>query len=424
LGKFIHAADIHLDSPLRGLERYAGAPEHIRNATRQAFDNLIELAIEEEVDFVLIAGDVYDGDWRDYNTGLYFATRMNHLREAGIKVFIVRGNHDAANHMTRALSLPDNVHVFSHEKPETVLLSELGVAIHGQSFAARAVTDNIARAYPDPERGFLNIGLLHTALEGREGHEPYAPCSVMELTFKGYDYWALGHVHRREMVNEGSPWIVYPGNLQARHINEEGAKGCTLVTYENGKITGLEERHLDVLRWSRCIVDCTNAHTPEDILELIRELIPQEIDGADGRPVVFRFELTGASKAHPQLVADEQKWLNEIRLAVLDAAGGSGWLEKVKFRTSMPTEAESLVPEHLPRGFLIRYFAELEADAELMQQLQDEFRELKSRLPGDLFADHAELDLDNPPALQEILTEAKYLAESKLAGQEVSAGED
>ena len=424
MGKFIHAADIHLDSPLRGLERYEGAPEHIRNATRQAFDNLIGLAIDEAVDFILIAGDLYDDDWRDYNTGLYFATRMNHLREAGIQVFIVRGNHDAANHMTRALSLPDNVHVFSHEEPETLILEDLGVAIHGQSFATKAVTDNIARAYPEPQRGFLNIGLLHTALEGREGHEPYAPCSVMELIFKGYDYWALGHVHRREVINEGSPWIVYPGNLQARHINEEGAKGCTLVTFEDGQIKSLEERHLDVLRWSRCTIDCTTARTPEDVLELIRGLIPQELERADGRPVVFRFELTGASSAHPQLVADEQRWLNEIRLAVYDAAGGRGWLEKVKFRTTIPAEADTLVPEHLPRGFLMKYFAELEEDAELIQQLQDEFKELKSRLPGDLFADHADLDLDNPAVFKEFLTEAKHLAESKLAGQEVSAGED
>src|SRR3989339_81166 len=137
---FLHAADIHLDSPLRGLEGYADAPvEQIRQATRRAFDNLIELAIEEQVAFVLLAGDLYDGEWKDYHTGLFFIDRLSRLRKEKIMVFLASGHHDAASQITKALRLPDNVHLFSTKHPETIILEELGVAVHGQGYHTRAL---------------------------------------------------------------------------------------------------------------------------------------------------------------------------------------------------------------------------------------------------------------------------------------------
>lgn len=230
--KFIHAADIHLDSPLRGLARYEGAPvAELRSATRQALEGLIRTAIEEEVAFVLLAGDLYDGDWRDYNTGLFFASQMSKLRKVGIKVFLISGNHDAQSQITKTIRLPDNVRQLSTRKPETVLLENVGVAIHGRGFATRAVTEDISATYPDARAGYFNIGMLHTSANGREGHEPYAPCTVQGLAAKGYDYWALGHVHKREVLSE-DPWIVFSGNIQGRHIREQGAKGCSLVPFD------------------------------------------------------------------------------------------------------------------------------------------------------------------------------------------------
>ena len=212
--KFIHAADIHLDSALHGLERYEGAPvDEIRSATRRAFDNLVDLAIDEEVQFVLLVGDLYDGDWKDYNTGLYFVDRMHRLREAGIRVFVVAGNHDAASQITKHLRLPENVTLFSTKHPEQAVLDDLDVAIYGQGFATRAVTDDISQAYPQGDPQLFNIGLLHTCLDGKPGHEPYAPCTIDGLRSKGYQYWALGHVHKREVISE-EPWIVFPGNIQ------------------------------------------------------------------------------------------------------------------------------------------------------------------------------------------------------------------
>ena len=152
----------------------------------------------------------------------------------------------------------------SHEQPETVILENLGVALHGQGYAQRAVTENLARSYPPPVSGFVNIGLLHTALEGREGHEPYAPCTVDELVNKGYDYWALGHVHQREIVQK-EPWIVYPGVIQGRHVREAGRKGCTLVALDHGRVVSVEHRDVDVLRWCRCQIDCAPAASLEGL---------------------------------------------------------------------------------------------------------------------------------------------------------------
>ncbi len=184
-----------------GLEQYEGAPvQEIRNAARRALSNLVDLAIDQKVAFVLIAGDLYDGDWRDYNTGLFFVDQVRRLREADIPLYLISGNHDAANKMTRTLRMPENVTFFSADRPETALLPDLDVAIHGQSFATAAVYDDLSEGYPLADSGRFNIGMLHTCAAGREGHDRYAPCSIEGLKSKGYDYWALGHIHLRTDV--------------------------------------------------------------------------------------------------------------------------------------------------------------------------------------------------------------------------------
>ena len=257
--KFIHAADLHLDSPLHGLERYEGAPvDEIRSATRRALENLVALAIEQRVDFVLLAGDQYDGDHDDYRTVLFFTQQMIRLRDADIRVFAITGNHDATSKMTKSLRLPDNVRLLSPKKPETIAPDDLGVAIHGRGFAKQAEFENFVPDYPAARAGRFNIGLLHTSLDGREGHAAYAPCSVADLRSKGYDYWALGHVHQRQDVAK-EPLIVFPGNVQGRHIREAGAKGCMLVTVdEQGRAT-MEFVALDVFRWAVCDVSADGA---------------------------------------------------------------------------------------------------------------------------------------------------------------------
>ena len=336
--KFLHAADIHLDSPQRGLDRYEGAPvAECRGATRRALENLVNLAVSEKVAFVVIVGDLYDGDWPDYNTGLFFGKQMARLRDHCIPVFMIRGNHDAANKMTRDLRLVDNVRVLSSDKAETVLVQDLGVAIHGQGFATQAVIANLARAYPTRRTGYFNLGLLHTCVDGREGHEPYAPCTLADLRAREYQYWALGHIHNREILSRDDPWVIFPGNLQGRHARETGPKGCMLVTVdEHHEVIAAEPRWLDVMRWETCLLDVGGARDADDVMARFRDRLLQILPSCDDRLLALRVEVQGATRAHAVLASHATHWTSEFRQVAIDAGGCRLWIEKVLFRTSPP----------------------------------------------------------------------------------------
>ncbi|KWC20697.1 metallophosphoesterase [Burkholderia ubonensis] len=331
--KFIHAADIHLDSPLHGLSAYPDAPAaQLRNASRDALRQLVDRAIEEEVAFLVIAGDLYDGDWKDHNTGIFFGQQMGRLRKAGIRAFVLWGNHDAESEMTRKLTLPDNVTVFSHRKPEVHRLPEFNVALHGQSFKDKAVVENLALGYPEPVPGCYNIGVLHTALEGYTAHASYAPCTLAELHAKGYDYWALGHVHEFQQWSRPST-IVFPGNLQGRHIRETGRRGAVLVTVEGGE-TRVERLYLDVLRWEAVEVDAADCVTIADLARKIGQSL-EALLTVDGHvPRAVRVTVTGRTPAHGLFFGRA----TQLRAEVLNQIGIIGnerlWLEKVKVATS------------------------------------------------------------------------------------------
>ncbi|KVD05851.1 metallophosphoesterase family protein [Burkholderia ubonensis] len=331
--KFIHAADIHLDSPLHGLSAYPDAPAaQLRNASRDALRQLVDRAIEEEVAFLVIAGDLYDGDWKDHNTGIFFGQQMGRLRKAGIRAFVLWGNHDAESEMTRKLTLPDNVTVFSHRKPEVHRLPEFNVALHGQSFKDKAVVENLALGYPEPVPGCYNIGVLHTALEGYTAHASYAPCTLAELHAKGYDYWALGHVHEFQQWS-GPSTIVFPGNLQGRHIRETGRRGAVLVTVEGGE-TRVERLYFDVLRWEAVEVDAADCVTIADLARKIGQSL-EALLTVDGHvPRAVRVTVTGRTPAHGLFFGRA----TQLRAEVLNQIGIIGnerlWLEKVKVATS------------------------------------------------------------------------------------------
>lgn len=412
--KYIHAADIHLDSALHGLERYEGAPvEEIRRATRRAFANLIELAIDDEVDFVLLAGDIYDGDWKDYNTGLYFVERMVRLREAGIRVFMVAGNHDAASQITKHLRLPDNVKMFATRAPERVILEDLDVAIHGQGFASRAVTDDISQAYPQGDPQLFNIGLLHTCLDGKPGHEPYAPCTIDRLRSKGYQYWALGHVHKREEVSR-DPWIVFPGNIQGRHIRETGPKGCTLVTVNNGEISDVMHHDLDVLRWSLCEVDVTASETVDDVYEQVREALQQALDSTEGRLLAARLVLHGTCAAHSHLHAEIEHWTQEFR-AMATGLGGAGiWLEKVLLKTQPSISVDNILARDDALGGLLRGIQDMELDDSALAELANEVSALRQKLPAEMLSGEDRYDPADPLQLKIVLGDIKELLVNRL----------
>ncbi len=406
---FLHAADIHLDSPLKNLATREDAPvETIRGAARRAFDNLVQLAITEKAQFLLLAGDLYDGSWKDYNTGLFFIERMRRLGQAGIKVFLVSGNHDAASRITKTLRLPDNVVHFSAGKPETFQIDELDVAIHGQSYATRAISKNLALAYPDPIPGLFNIGLLHTGLSGRPGHEPYAPCTRDELIHKGYDYWALGHIHQREEVCS-DPWIVFPGNLQGRHIRETGAKGATLVQVENGQVVNVSARDLDVARWSFCQVDCEQVDSEETLMNRVGSQFQQETEQADGRPLMLRLELRGSCPFHGELIRDSRYWQSALAGLAIDT--GDIWLEKVLFHTKRLQDIYPATLEGTPLAGI------LNADNHEHDYFDDPVIDnLCNRLPPQLLREHP-LIPDDRDARQKLLEEIRETLLAELLQQ-------
>ncbi|MBC6405803.1 MAG: DNA repair exonuclease [Rhodospirillales bacterium] len=383
--RFFHAADIHLDSPLTGLAGIEGrVAESIRTAPRRAFEALVERAIQDRVDFFVIAGDLYDGSWRDYKTGLFFAEQMGRLRQAAIPAFVLHGNHDAESQITRPLKLPDNVRVFTARKAQTFQLGELNVALHGQSFRERAVTDNLVPGYPAPLPGAFNIGVLHTALGGgRCNHANYAPCSLPELVAKGYDYWALGHVHRRQVLNE-RPHVVFPGNLQGRHVGETGPKGASLVTVEAGEVAAVEALTFDVVRWAVLEVDVATAGSTADVVDLMRQALKREVAGAEGRLLSARIVLQGRTGLHGRLMTDVEQLTAEARATALGLGDEAAWVEGVAVRTAAPAGTAALAAREDTLGDLQRMLKEAPADEALLGQLKADIGELIGKLPSRL----------------------------------------
>ena len=382
--RFLHAADIHLDSPLIGLASVEGrVAERIRAATRGAFEALVEQAVEDKVDFLVIAGDLYDGTWRDYKTGLFFAEQMGRLNHAGIPVFVLHGNHDAESQITRPLVLPENVRVFGTRKAQTFQLDKPNVALHGQSFREKAVTDNLVPDYPAPVKDAFNIGVLHTALGGTSVHDNYAPCSLPELLAKGYDYWALGHVHQRQVLNEW-PHVVFPGNLQGRHVRETGPKGACLVTVEASEVVEVADLTFDVVRWAVLDVDVAPAGSTVDTVDLMYQALEQGVASADGRLLVARIVLRGCTELHSQLVTDIENLTAEARAVALNLGNEVAWVERVAVQTTPVADAAALAARKDTLGDLQRMLKEAVADEELLGRLKADIGELISRLPHKL----------------------------------------
>lgn len=414
---FLHAADVHLDSPLRGLERYENAPlDRIRGATRNSLVRLIDLALDRRVDFVLISGDLYDGNQPDYNAGLFLAGQLGRLREAAIPVFMIAGNHDAANKMTRSLTLPANVHLLRSDDSETRRLDDLEVAVHGQSFARSAVFENLAAAYPRAIPGWTNIGLLHTGLGGADGHERYAPCSLDDLRAKGYDYWALGHVHTRQTPCT-DPLVAFPGNTQGRHIRETGEKGCLIVELDSNGRAETSFHRLDSVRWERVRVDVAGAETDSALLDRaaaqLDALLLQESDPE--RLLAARIEIHGRSPLHERLHAASERYVNEVRSLAFDRGQGRIWVEKVEVRTR-PTR--SIVLPDGPIDEIREVVAALRADPAAWKDLADGLAELKRKLPAEFHHDEESPRLDDPAWLDSLLDQVEPVLFDLLLGSD------
>lgn len=404
---FLHGADLHLDSPLKGLDPEAPSAR-IRRATRDALVNMVDFAREKQVAFVLLAGDLYDGDWRDWRTGQFLVQQLGLLVRDGIEIVAISGNHDADQVLTRKLPIPG---LLSADKPGTRLLEHVPVAVHGQGFSMPAIRTNLALGYPAPVDGLFNIGLLHTAC-GSSAHENYAPCTVEDLVRRGYDYWALGHVHTRVELSR-DPWIVFPGNLQGRHINEEGARGATLVTVQDGLVVSAEHHPLDVLRWQRLAVDATKATGQEVVLHQIRLSLENALIAAQGRLLVVRITLSGECQAHADLVKSSDETLNQVRgVAAELATTDELWIESVVIATQPALDLEAMRAQPGAIGSLIEALERPpEIDASLKAFVADQLRRADGALP----ADHPALEISKGRIPEYLVEQARALVLAELA---------
>lgn len=406
--RFLHTADIHLDSPLDGLRQRAGTRgDELAGATRRAFQNLVQFAIDQRVDLLLIAGDNYDGRHRDYGSVLFFAREMDRLQRAGVRVVMIRGNHDAENQME--LRMPDGIHMLRSDQPDSVDFADLGVVVHGQSYARRDIRKNLVANYPDPVAGRLNIGLLHAAVDDfGSAHERYAPCTIADLVARNYDYWALGHVHERtEIAN--SPWIIYPGNLQARHLNEAGEKGATLVSVSSGRIAEVEPVAFDVARWKRVQIDVAACSEIDDVATAIDAALVDAVDNSEGRTLVVRLEVIGRTQLHRSLKADPARLDAEIERAAESA--GDVWIEQVRVLTTdaleeHPTNADAL-------GGLLRAVDTFRAESAAREVLRQTVSALPNKLTTSLRREIC-LDSIDDEVLNQILDDARDILLNNL----------
>ncbi|WP_374818898.1 metallophosphoesterase family protein [Brucella grignonensis] len=377
--RFIHTADLHLDSPLRSLAmRNSHLAELIGDATRQALIAIVDLCIDEQVDALLIAGDLYDGDQTSMKTARFLASQVQRLHEAGIATFIIRGNHDAMSRITQELILPPSVTRFGGRADAISLTrGDLDLSIHGLSFAKPQAPESLLKKYNRPTPDTINIGVMHTSLAGAPGHDLYAPCKVVDLHGWGFDYWALGHVHVRTQ-HDGDRMVIMPGMPQGRDINEAGEKTVTLVTVNDDRSLTIEERATSIAQFERIPVDLSSATTWREAAELIEHGIGVARDRTRSPHLVGRLRLTGATPLSWQLRRDRDLLLAETE----QRAEGlrKTWIEKIEIATTAPLNTPAGGPTadpilelgELMRSDIIRQHGVREAVRDLVKELRDD----------------------------------------------------
>lgn len=334
--RFLHTADLHLDSPLKSLARRDPAlAAHVENATREALTRLIDLCLEEQVHMLLLAGDIYDSHNPSVSTVGFFLRELNRLKESGIRVFMIRGNHDHYSKLTNTLTLPEHVTEFIGKK-NSHTIKELGVAIHGVSFKEEHATNSALRSFKAPDERLINVALLHTSLGGSEGHDIYAPCSPTELDAMGFDYWALGHIHKRTVL-ENTATIVMPGTPQGRDMGESGVKSVSLVTLSTDRCS-VEERIVSPVQFERITINASGSHDAHDdatavlkslmdaLLDKTRALISQH-PGIDRWIIRVEFEADASTLYDLRSDVDNTQEAIQLTFETL----GNVHLDKLKF---------------------------------------------------------------------------------------------
>lgn len=300
---------------------------------------IVDLCLDEQVDALLLAGDLYDGEQTSMKTARFLAEQIRRLHEASIRVFVIRGNHDALSRITKELVFPDSVKVFGG-RAEAIEVGrargDFPVVIHGLSFAQPHAADSLIGKYKPLVEGAVNIGILHTSLAGAPGHDLYAPCSLADLHATGFRYWALGHVHMRS-VTEGNCTIVMPGMPQGRDISEAGPKSVTLVTVADDRSIRIEERITSIAQFERVSIDATGVDNWRDLVAALARAMERAREGFASEHLVARLRLTGKTPLAWRIRRD----LDLLKTEADERASmiGACWVEKLEVDCQPPGAA-------------------------------------------------------------------------------------
>ena len=396
--RFVHAADLHLDSPFTGLK--SAAPENVARslyeATFEAYTNIIDLCITERVDALLVAGDIYDGADRSFRAQHRFIAGLQQLDDAGIRSFVCHGNHDPLDGWEARLDYPPTCYRFGAQfEAVPVFADEPDRAIvHGISYPTRDVYDNLALRLRHVDDEPFSIGLMHANVDNNPSHDLYAPCSLDDLAGSGIDYWALGHVHTHQVLNERSPTVVYPGNSQGRHPNETGARGVYLVEVNDDGNVRMEFRAMDVVRWERTSIDIGAIETEQELLDALDERMQDLLDAADGRPVIARATLSGRGELHGFLRRpDTDVHMAEVVNESWAKRSPFVWCERIENQTVSPFDRGVRLKGSDFLAEVLRTDDRAKTDPQLLSRLRDglpdlyEHRRFRPHLSGYVPAD-------------------------------------
>lgn len=354
---FIHAADLHLDSPFSGLRDLpASILKDIRESPFKSFQRIVDKAICRQVDFMVLSGDLFDGENRNLRTQVRFRSEMERLQQHGIPVFIVHGNHDHLSGTWIKVDFPDNVHIFSDELEVKRFEKVDGATVHlyGFSYPRRHVTERMIASYVKSETADYHIGLLHGNVEGNSDHGNYAPFSLKELTEKDFDYWALGHIHKRQVVSE-YPLVIYPGNIQGRNRKEAGVKGCVLV-----ELDGKEKRHSFIetseLIWESIPFKVSATAGFDDLYKQCKEMIGQKRSNDRSYLIDIQLDVEDPFDFSREMLEDLTRLLQEEEVHEQSFV----WVYKIALRPSLGKVGKKLTPFTNEISKLTAEFADME----------------------------------------------------------------
>jgi DNA repair exonuclease SbcCD nuclease subunit len=413
---FVHAADLHLDSPFAALNvDNPDLARILRSATFEAFDRVVQLCLEKQVDFLLVAGDVYDGADRSLRAQVKFRDGLQRLDEAGIHSFVVYGNHDPLDGWSSTLEWPSGVHVFG-DHVETVEVKKDGTllaCIQGISYPKRDERRNLSLLFHRTGSAF-QIGLLHANVGSDTGHEPYAPCSLEDLLKSEMDYWALGHVHRKRVLSKHLPFVVYPGNTQGRNIKETGEKGCYLVKVGDDKEVEMEFHATDVIRWTTYDLPIHDLQTEQELINALDHVCVGISEKTSGRPAMARITLSGRSPLFKFLKAPNRvSDLLEILHETGSSYSPSVWVEQIQLSVGPDIDPMLRMKERDFLGDLIRYSRELLGERHLVALVREDLAPLFESATI-----HRYLDSPGDRELRELLEEAERICLENLHGEE------